>query len=129
MNRPLTIREIQAQKKKIRDAESNKVSITNLSQWQSVPVQIYGKNSKMAFHQITIMIPPKGKVDLPEHRLIDGQITNLRKRGLISVSKSGNITSSSSYKNFISSSIMKKSNTVVDEDLKKKKIKSKSNKN
>lgn len=52
-SRPLTIREIQEQKRLKREAEQNKIRITNLRSNQLIPIQIYGKNSKLAVHQIT----------------------------------------------------------------------------
>lgn len=98
-NRPLTVREIQDQKKKARLAEQDKVSITNLSQFQIVPIQLNGKNSNKAINQITIIIPPGKNVKLPKHRLMNEQIDNLRKRGLISVENTSG--SFSSYKDFL----------------------------
>jgi len=121
--RPLTVREIQEQKRKLREAENNKTVITNLSQFQAVPVQIYGKNSKLAVHQITILIPPGKKVSLPEHRLIEGQVNNLRKRGLITFNKS-NSSAVTGYKQFLDSSILKKENKSTAKKSTKSKSKS-----
>lgn len=117
-SRPLTIKEIQEKKKNLRLAEQDKVNIVNLSQLQMVPIQLNGKNSNKAINQITITIPPGKSAKLPKHRLMNDQISNLRKRGLISVENmSGNLTS---YKDFLKpSKINKNSNS----DKTKSKIK------
>ena len=89
MHRPLTIKEIQEKKKEERAKESNKVRVTNLKSFQTVTIQLYGKKSKTAIHQITIQLGPKKHIDVPEYRLIMPQINNLRKKGMISTCKVG----------------------------------------
>lgn len=88
-HRPLTVREIQELKKQKRDAEQNKVRVRNVTRLQPVPLQLYGKESKDAVNQITIHIGPGKSVDLPEYRLIPGQIINLRKKKMISTTRVG----------------------------------------
>jgi hypothetical protein len=89
MNRPLTIREIQAKRKKEREAEQNKTRITNKTRLQNITIQLYGKKDKRAISQISIQIPPGKSVDLPTARLNSGQIDNLRKKGMITTNKIG----------------------------------------
>jgi len=103
-DRPLTVRELQAQKKQKREAEQNKIRIRNVTKLQPVPLQLYGKESKAAVNQITIHIGPGKSVDLPEYRLIPGQIINLRKKKLISTTKmgaSGKTFKDTDYKQFL----------------------------
>lgn len=102
MQRPLTIKEIQEKKKAEREKEINKVRITNLKSFQMVPIQLYGKNSKLAVNQISIQLGPKKNIDVPEYRLVMHQINNLRKRGMISICKVGsNISISEIKKNAV----------------------------
>ena len=89
MDRPLTVREIQDNKRKKREAEQNKVRVRNLTRLQLVPLQLYGKDSKSAINQITVWVGPGKSVDLPEYRLNKGQIDNLRKRKQLTVTKIG----------------------------------------
>lgn len=107
--RPLTIKEIQDRKRAEREADQDKVTISNASNLQPIPIQIYGKKSKLAIHQITITIPPGRKVDLPKYRLIQHQIDTLRKRGLIRVSDAGGaVVGSSDYRDFLNPNFLKK---------------------
>lgn len=104
MDRPLTVREIQDNKRRKREAEQNKIKIRNITRMQMVPLQLYGKNSKDAINQITVMVGPGKSVDLPEYRLIKGQIDNLRKKKSISttrVGSGGREFSSVDYKQFL----------------------------
>lgn len=88
-NKPLTIREIQANKKIKRQAEQKKIRIKNVSSCQPITIQLYGKKSKNATDQLSIFIAPGKSVDLPESRVMFHQINNLKKRGLIRTSKVG----------------------------------------
>jgi hypothetical protein len=124
MQRPLTIREIQQKKALKRQAEKDKTRISNNTQFQTVPIQIFGKSSKLATHQITIPIPPKKHVDIPTYRLMDNQIANLRKRGLISVTKIGVNSNVDDYKKFLTKN--KKSINSTNKKKTTKKNKSKS---
>lgn len=83
--RPLTIRDIQAQKEKKRREETDKVTIFNLSHNQTVTIQVTGKENKSAIHQSTIQLGPKKSVSLPRARLLQDQLVNLKARGLITV--------------------------------------------
>jgi hypothetical protein len=80
---PKSIREIQAEKKKLRELEENKTKVTNLTK-QSIPIQIYGKRTKLVLEQSSIILGPKRSVDLPTARLLGDQIKNLRAKGMIS---------------------------------------------
>lgn len=105
-DRPLTIKEIQAKKKALREADNKKIRIRNKTRLQNIPLQIFGKNSKKAVHQITIQIGPGKHVDLPEYRLISEQVATLKKRGMIATSRIGphgkNIKETD-YRQFLSS--------------------------
>ena len=104
LNRPETIKEIQARKKQLRDADNNKIRIRNKTRIQLIPLQIYGKNSKKAVHQISVQIGPGRHVDLPEYRLIPEQIATLKKRGMITTTKigsSGKNIKETSYRQFL----------------------------
>ena len=89
LNRPMTIREIQAKRKKEREAEQNKVRITNKTKLQTVTIQLFGKKDKKAINQLSIQLPPGKSVDLPESRLNHSQIDNLRKKGMLVTNKVG----------------------------------------
>ena len=84
--RPLTIREIQAQKELKRKEETDKVTIFNQSHNQTVSVQVTAKEDKSAVYQSTILIGPKKSASIPRSRLLSDQIANLKARGLITVS-------------------------------------------
>jgi len=98
-DRPLTVREIQEQKRKKRELEHNKVKVRNITKFQPVPLQVYGRASKDAVNQVTMFIGPGQSVEVPEYRLIPGQIVNLRKRRMISTHKVGKIEAG--YKKFL----------------------------
>ena len=83
--RPLTIREIQAKKEKQRAAEKDKVTIQNLSAFQTITIQVKGKQDDSAIYQSCITLGPKKHVSIPRSRLLMTQITNLRSTGLIAV--------------------------------------------
>lgn len=103
-NRPLTVKEMQANKKAIRDADNNKIRIRNKTTLQLVPIQIYGRDSKKAVHQISIQIAPGSHVDLPAYRIIPEQIATLKKRGFITTTKigsSGKNISDANYHKFL----------------------------
>lgn len=87
--RPLTIRERQERKKQMREAEQDKVRVKNVTRGQPVPLQIYGKESRAAVQQTTLQIGPGRHVDVPKYRLIEEQISNLKKRKMITVHKVG----------------------------------------
>jgi len=87
--RPRTIKEIQAEKKKQREAEQNKIRIVNLRRDQMVPIQLLGKSSKLVPYQTSIQIGPGKHADLPSSRIIPEQLDNLRKRGFIRYYKVG----------------------------------------
>lgn len=84
--RPLTIREIQAQKEQKRLDEKDKVTIFNLSHNQTVTIQVTAKEDKSAVFQSTVQLGPKKSVAIPRSRLLIEQLNNLKARGLIAVS-------------------------------------------
>lgn len=85
--RPLTIREHQAAKAAKREEQRKKVRIKNVSARQPLSIQLYGKNSKNASEQLCVSVPPGRYVDVPESRILPHQISTLKKRGYIRVSK------------------------------------------
>jgi hypothetical protein len=89
--KPLTIRDIQNEKKKKRDQLEDKVKIHNVTKSQPVSLQLYGKSSKLVMYQQAIHIAPGRSVDLPKSRLIPEQIENLKKRGFIKVYRIGDV--------------------------------------
>jgi hypothetical protein len=100
MKRPLTVKETQAEKQRLRDLEKNKVKLVNPSKWQTINVQLYGKNSKSSSNQITIQLYPGKSVELPEYRLIKSQIDNLRKKGAIRVERMSSVNNID-FKDFV----------------------------
>ena len=93
-NNPKSIRQIQAEKKRLRDSDNNKLRIYNKSKLQPVSIQLYGKNSNLVMHQQTIYIAAGKHADLPYNRLIKEQIDNLKKRGYIRTVRVGSLDGS-----------------------------------
>jgi hypothetical protein len=89
--KPLTVKEIQGEKKKKRDLLEDKVTIHNVSK-QQITLQLYGKNSKLVRYQQSIHMISGKSVSLPKSRLIPEQIENLKKRGFIKVYRIGDVT-------------------------------------
>jgi hypothetical protein len=86
-NNPLSVKQIQAVKKQKREQEGKKVRIWNTSRSQPIGIQLYGAKSKLVPFQQLVQISPGKCVDLPEDRLIEDQINNLKKRGFIRTAK------------------------------------------
>jgi hypothetical protein len=84
---PLSIKDIRRIKSEKRQLEVEKLRIYNIARLQTVNIQIYGKASKLVPYQQSIQIAPGRHVDIPVSRLINEQITNLRKSGFIRTMK------------------------------------------
>lgn len=86
-NRPHTMSEIRNEKKRKRDEIVDKIRVYNISRIQPVQIQLYGNNSKLVMFQQCIQLGPGKHVDVPRARVIQDQIDNLKRRGLIRVAK------------------------------------------
>jgi hypothetical protein len=85
MNRPLSIREIQANKAKSRKKAQHKYKIKNLTSNQNIPIQLLSKDgTNSVLGQQTIHIAPGKSVELPYDRVMKHQLSNLKRTGLIS---------------------------------------------
>ena len=91
-NRGRTIRDIQNEKKKKRDSDQSKIRIKNNTRTQLIPIQLLGKDKNGSVVgdvrvQSCISIPPGKHADLPAERLMESQITNLKKKGMIQTTR------------------------------------------
>jgi hypothetical protein len=80
---PLSIREIRKIKNDKRQLEVDKLRIYNITRLQTINIQMYGKTSRLVPYQQSIQIAPGRHVDIPTSRLMNEQITNLRRSGFI----------------------------------------------
>jgi hypothetical protein len=85
--KPLSIKEIRRIKDSKRKSEVDKIRIYNITKLQTINIQIYGKSSRLVPYQQSIQIAPGRHADLPVSRLMNEQITNLKKSGFIKTIK------------------------------------------
>lgn len=85
MNRPLSIREIQAKKAASRKQNQAKIKIRNLTTIQPITIQLKAKDgTNRVLGQQTINIGPGKTAEVPSSRVMRHQLDNLKRRGFIS---------------------------------------------